>query len=102
MIPHIDFPPRFDHRGHLVVVDQGSVDEVAAGFAHVLMTEPGGWPENPDFGVGDPTFLPTIEVGDWIAAAGDQEPRAALLVDDDDFSRGVTERVTVEVSRDIR
>lgn len=98
MIPQIDFPFRLDARGQIVVVEQDTVEEVAASVAVILSTTPGTRLERPEFGSGDLAFRGAGGIREAILAANDHDPRAQIHIDDERLVDDVTLRLRVEVT----
>jgi len=78
--PHFALPFRFDATGHAAVVEQDSIEDVAACVEAVLRTRPGERVEHPEFGTPDPTFAQQpLGVDATVERVADWEPRAAML-----------------------
>ncbi len=97
MPAQIDFPFRFDRRGQVVVVEQDTPEELAAGVAVVLVTSPGDRWERPDFGAGDPAFRKPADVRQVIIDAARHVERADVDIVQEEFIDMVEQRIRVEV-----
>jgi phage baseplate assembly protein W len=82
-VPHLDIPLRFDGTGHLAVVEQDTVDDIAACVEAVLRTRPGERSELPNFGTSAILFteLP-VDRETLVAQIKQWEPRAGLLIEE--------------------
>ena len=83
-VPHLDLPFRWASNGHAAVVEQDSVDDVAACVEAVVRTRPGQRDEHPNFGSPELVFsqLP-INRDAYAAQIAQWEPRVNLLVEED-------------------
>ena len=82
-VPHFALPFRLGANGHAAVVEQDSVEDVAACVEAALSTQPGERDGLPGFGVPEATFeqlpLDLDAITDVLAAS---EPRARLIAED--------------------
>lgn len=82
-VPHFALPFRYE-QGRPVVVEQDSVDDVAACVEAVLRTRPGEREESPDFGSPDLAFRQRpLDLDEVVGAVSRWEPRARLLAQED-------------------
>lgn len=79
-IPHFAFPFQFGRDGAVVVLDQGSHEEIEQNVKVLVRTELGERLEVPDFGVPDPTFSVGIDTEAIAAAAQEWDSRADVVV----------------------
>lgn len=81
-VPHFDLPFRWDSTGHVAVVEQDSVDDVANCVEAVVRTRVGERDEHPNFGSPERLFgeLP-VTTEELRAAIERWEPRAGLLIE---------------------
>lgn len=63
-IPHLAFPYSVDRTGHGVELEQDTDDEIVNCVLLISTVSIGGLPDQPDFGITDPTFLlrPPLDV----------------------------------------
>jgi len=82
-IPHFALPFRYEG-GRPAVVEQDSIDDIAACVEAILRTRPGQRDEHPEFGTPDLVFrqLPT-DLDAFVDAVEVWEPRARALVEED-------------------
>lgn len=100
--PHIAFPFAYEADGSLAVVEEDSVEEVAACVANIAICPQGYRLDAPDFGVPDPSFatLP-IDPDSLQHAIAKSEPRATLGVTvtpntDQPWNQQVTAHVEID------
>lgn len=93
-VPQFAFPFRFNPDGSVAVNEQDSLADVKACVAVILSYHVGDRPELPEFGIPDPTFSETVDLGPILAAVERWEPRAQAAATADntdlaDFVSGV-------------
>jgi hypothetical protein len=95
-VPHFDLPLRFGPQA--AVVEQDSVEEIAACVLAILLCRVGFRDELPEFGVPDFTFSNPVDVELIRAAVLEWEERASVLVEmSPDTFDALVERVQVQV-----
>jgi len=81
-LPHFDAVFTFDSKGHALVVQQGTVEEVSACINNIASCPKGFRTDLPDFGIDDPTFKPLpVNTSVLGAALTKYEPRARLAIE---------------------
>lgn len=79
-VPHFDLPFRWNGN-KIAVVEQDSLEDVTNCVQAILLTRLGERLERPDFGIGDPVFLPQpLPLGEILNDILESEPRAQLLL----------------------
>lgn len=96
---HLSLPLRLGADGALVSTPQDSPDQVADCVTVLARTEQGRRALRPTLGLPDPT-LDELDTAALAALIAEHEPRARIVIDDDDdtLTAGqVTDRVTVRI-----
>lgn len=98
-IPHLTLPIAFAGPRYSTV-DQDSSSEVACCVQAIVSFAKGFRAERPDFGIDDPVFdLVPLEVGELESDIRNWEPRADLLLEEeDDVRQPGNVRLTIHVS----
>jgi len=100
--PHVAFPFEYQSDGTLAVVEEDSVEEVAACVANIAICPQGYRLDMPDFGVSDPSFATlALDPDSLKRAIARWEPRAQLSVEvapntDQPWDQQVTVNVEID------
>lgn len=81
VVPKLAVPIRTDSSGALAVVEQDSVEEIAASVYALISTERGSRLGDPDYGVEDASFEvfpPDDAIDEWLTQIARYEPRARV------------------------
>jgi phage baseplate assembly protein W len=95
-VPHFAWPFRLAN-GHLVTVEQDTLDDVIQCVRAYMTTPKGARPLSPDFGLIDPTFGPGVEPAALEAELEAAEPRASIEVEAYGPDQGGQQQVNVKV-----
>lgn len=79
-VPHAAWPPRLDANGHLVAVEQDTLEEVTQCVRVLLATPRGARVLEPEFGIEDPTFTDGLDIDELVDQAAEYEERAVIDV----------------------
>jgi phage baseplate assembly protein W len=78
-VPHFAFPLRLDG-SRFGVVEQDTVEEIAAGVEVLVATPVGSRMDEPEYGIGDPTFTTGLDHAAVLDAISVWEPRAVAQI----------------------